>query len=104
MMPPGYVTLNTPGQAFGLEHVSYSVTPGTAAGQVGVSIVSGINTQLYDVAANPLSFTTTNGTITVNSTVIPEPPSIVAWVIATISLSLLLHQHLPRRGGCPQAL
>lgn len=86
MTTPGYVSLTTPGQTFGLEHVSYQVASGTVAGPVAVSIVLGASTQILDVNANLIPFATTNGTITVNSTVIPEPPSLVAWVMAGISL------------------
>jgi hypothetical protein len=103
MTAPGFVTLSTIGQMVGLEHVSFSVAAGTLAGPVALSIVGGSNTQILDLNANLLPFSATNGTVTVSSSAVPEPPSIVAWMIAMSSLSLALwRRKSPGPGSSPQ--
>lgn len=101
---PGSVML-APGQTFGLEHVSYSIAAGTVAGPIGISIVTGNNTNISDVNANFFPVTTTNGTITVTSTAVPEPPSIFAWGIAVLcSLPVFLRQKLFGARGIEQVV
>lgn len=83
---PGYVTLN-PGDLYGLAHVSYSVLAGTPGGAVTVSLLDvGGGTSLSDDAGNPVSFSATNGTITVQS-VVPEPS---AFALAGVGGALAL--------------
>jgi hypothetical protein len=91
MTSPFYTTLNV-GGVYGLEHVTYSVAPGTPLGPIAVSIVGlgGIapSTQIYDVNANPLPFTPNNGTINLVSPV-PEPSSLFLTATAMIGGSLV---------------
>jgi hypothetical protein len=87
MTSPFFTTLNV-GDVYGLEHVTYSVAPGTALGPITVSIVGlGGNfptTQIDDVNVNPLPFTANNGTINVAAPV-PEPSSLVLTLTAMIA-------------------
>jgi hypothetical protein len=90
MTSPGYVTLSAPpSRTVGLEHVSYAVAPGTHAGPVTVSIVSGNKTQLLDLNANTIPFTPTNGTIAIDTAVVPEPSSLLTGIIAAACLVVL---------------
>ncbi|MGP0063241.1 MAG: PEP-CTERM sorting domain-containing protein [Isosphaeraceae bacterium] len=71
-----YYTMVSPGGTFGLEHVTYSVSPGAAPGPVTVSILGlGSTTDTYDIEANPLPTDVSAGTITITSAV-PEPSSL----------------------------
>jgi hypothetical protein len=99
---PGYVTL-TAGEVVGLEHVTYSVAAGTAPGPVSVTIQNiGAGTSLADVNGGLISFTPTNGTITVTPASVPEPSSIVAWAlgIVCVLLGLIRQKLLGGRGSC----
>jgi hypothetical protein len=87
MTAPGYVTL-TAGQTVGIEHVSFAVAPGTLAGDVPVSIVIGDNTQILDVSADILPSNAQDGTITVFSSGVPEPSTLIQASIAA-ALGLL---------------
>jgi hypothetical protein len=83
MNSPGYVTLSAAGIAIvGVENVTFAVAPGTAAGPIAVSIVSGFNTTVLDINANPLPFTTSNGTITVGASAVPEPSTLIQGMTA----------------------
>jgi len=84
---PYFTTLN-PGSTFGLEHVSYSVAPGTKLGPVGVSIMGlGTTTEMTDINASLFSTTSVNGTISIASGV-PEPSSLLLLSSAVIMASM----------------
>ena len=101
MTNPGFVTLDTPGQTFGLEHVSFKVASGTPSGSVAITIVIGDNTQILDVNANPLPFSTVNGAITISgAAAVPEPSTIVSLTIAASALSVVsLRRRSVKRTG-----
>ncbi len=86
MASPGYVSL-APGMTYGLEHVTYSVAPGTTAGPITVIILGQTGpaptTQIDDANGNPTAFAPTSGTILVAPTVTtPEPSSFCLMAIA----------------------
>ena len=89
MTAPGFVTLN-PGDLFGLAHVTYSVDSGAPAGPVVVSLVPA-GTSLSDNNGGPVSFTTSNGTITISTTSVPEPSSIVLVGLG-VALAAMFHR------------
>jgi hypothetical protein len=83
-----YAVSVDPGKTVGIEHVVYSVAPGTAAGQVPVTLVlSNGTTSLNDVDGNPLAFTAANGIITVTGVVVPEPSTLVLLGMAGATLA-----------------
>ena len=83
MTAPGFVTLTGPPTVtVGIEHVTFAVAAGTAEGTVPVSIVIGDSTQILDVNADLLPFTTADGTITISSAVVPEPSSAIMVLTA----------------------
>jgi hypothetical protein len=87
MTSPGFVTLSgPPTETAGVEHVTFAVAAGTPGGAIPVSIVIGDNTQILDVAGNILASTAANGTITINSSAVPEPSSLV---IGSLSAALV---------------
>lgn len=92
---PGFRTLASNG-SFGLEHVTYSVTPGTAAGPIPVSILGvaggAPTTQIDDINGTPFSFIPFNGTITFAT--VPEPASLA---LSEVALSIALGAALSRR-------
>jgi PEP-CTERM motif len=91
MTSPGFVTVSSsPAVTLGIAHVSFGVSAGTPAGAVTVSILTDPNglTQIYDVNADPLPFTAMNGTITVESSAIPEPSSLTLLGLALCGLLL----------------
>jgi hypothetical protein len=92
--PPGFVTLN-PGDIFGLAHVTYSVSSGTSAGPVTVSLVAA-GTSMSDNNGGPVSVTTSNGTITIRAQAVPEPSSLV---LAGLAAALLAAIHRAGKGG-----
>ncbi len=99
--PPFFVSLN-PGDLYGLEHVTYAVAPGASPGPVTVSILGiGSTTQILDVTGNLISFTPTNGTITVVATAVPEPSSFFLSTTALIigaSLAFFARRRKTTRG------
>jgi hypothetical protein len=76
-------TTLTPGQSFGLAHLTYTVAPNAPAGPVSVTFV-GLKggTSLSDPNFVNLNFTPTNGTITVTPATVPEPCSLVLFTTA----------------------
>jgi hypothetical protein len=81
------VTIN-PGDTFGLAHVTYSVTPGAPSAAVPVSLIDiGGGTALADENGNFVSFTTTDGTITVSGTAVPEPASLTLLGLGAASMA-----------------
>jgi hypothetical protein len=81
---PYYVTLTT-GEVVGLEHVTYSVAAGTAPGPVTVTLADiGTGTSLADAIGNNVTFTASNGTITVTPSGVPEPSSLVLMTTALL--------------------
>jgi len=91
MTSPGYVTLSAAGTAIlGVENVTFDVTPGTPAGPIVVSIVSGFNTTVLDVNANSLPFTTADGTITVGASAVPEPSALIQGVTAAAMVLIVV--------------
>jgi PEP-CTERM motif len=90
---PGFVTLMD-GDEFGLAHVTYAVDSGAPAGPVALSLVP-TGTSLSDENGDGVSFTTSNGTITVSGPTVPEPSSLV---LAGLGAALLVLFHrLSRR-------
>ncbi len=85
---PGFITLN-PGDIFGLAHVTYSIDPGAPAGPITVSLVPA-GTSLSDNEGNPVSFTMSEGTITIAASTVPEPSSLV---LAGVGAALLALTH-----------
>ena len=82
--PPYYVTLTT-NQVVGLEHVTYSVAPGTALGPVTVTLADiGVGTSLSDANGGNVTFTPNNGAITVTPSGVPEPSSLVLMTTALL--------------------
>jgi hypothetical protein len=69
----------TPGQSYGLAHVTYQVMAGAAPSMGTISILSdsaGDETSLADFAGNPVGFSTSNGSFIVASAV-PEPSALL---------------------------
>jgi hypothetical protein len=80
--PPYYASLTT-GQTVGLEHVTYSVAAGTAPGPVTITLADiGVGTSLSDAIGDNVTFTPSNGTITVTPSSVPEPCSLVLLATA----------------------
>ncbi len=73
-------TLLNPGDAYGLVNITYTVASNAVIGAHTVTLQGiGGATSLSDAGGNNLSFTPTNGTITVDgSNAVPEPASIVS--------------------------
>ncbi len=75
-------TTLTPGDIFGLAHISFAVAAGTPDGMVLVSLIGYPDaTSLSDADGNPLAFTIVNGQINV----IPEPSSLVLLLTAAVA-------------------
>ncbi len=102
MTAPGYVTLaGPPTETLGLEHVTFTVAPGTPGGIVPVSIMIGPNTQILDINANSFGFDTTNGAITVSGSAVPEPSAIALGLTAAavgLMIGRLRGKHSLRSG------
>jgi hypothetical protein len=79
---PGF-QLVSPGQTYGLAHVTYAISS-TATGGVDTISIHSINvgTSLSDPQGNPLSFTAMNGSISLLS--VPEPASIISAATAVL--------------------
>ena len=100
MTSPGFVTLSgPPTETAGVEHVTFAVAAGTPAGAIPVSIVIGGNTQILDVAGNILASTATNGIITISSSAVPEPSSLLTGSLsaALIGSAVALKRRRSRR-------
>jgi hypothetical protein len=90
---PYYVNV-APGQSVGIEHVVYSVAPGTAAGAVPVTLVlTDSNTSLFDVNGAPVVFTAADGVITVSGVVVPEPSTLLLLGLAGAGLAAWRRRH-----------
>jgi hypothetical protein len=83
-----FTTVN-PGDVFSLGLVSYSVSPTAALGSVA-TIGFGAATSLSDNNFNAVPFTTTNGSITIQTATVPEPSSWVPALLATVIIPLFL--------------
>ena len=70
---------------FGLEHVTFAVAAGTQDGSIRVSIVTGDSTQVLDVNGDLLPFDTSDGTITVSTSAVPEPSTMVMGLAAAVA-------------------
>jgi hypothetical protein len=79
---PGFRTV-TPGETFGLAHVSYAVSPTSPGGTDTIAFGSPA-TSLSDINGLAIPFSISNGSITV--AVVPEPPSLVLGALATTVL------------------
>ena len=83
-----YYTAVSPGDTFGLGHISYAVAPGTTLGPVTVSFESiGGGTSLSDPKGMAIPFTTQNGTIIV-ADVSPTPEPSGAGMLGLMALGL----------------
>jgi hypothetical protein len=71
--PSGSQTINTNG-VFGLLNVQYTVAANAVPGSTG-TLGIGPDTSLSDETGNTVSFTSQNGSVTVASSIIPEPSS-----------------------------
>jgi hypothetical protein len=74
-----YEQLITPGQSYGLAHVTYQVLSGAAPSMGTISILvdsAGDETSLADYAGNSVGFSTSNGSFIVASAV-PEPSALL---------------------------
>ncbi len=80
---PGYRTVD-PGDTFGLGHVSYTVSSSTPTGTDTITIAPSPTTLLTTLDGTPISFGTSNGSITVASA-IPEP-----WALTQGTTAILL--------------
>ena len=81
-----YTTIN-PGDVYTLGLISYTVSASATPGSV-VTIGFGPATSLSDNTFNGVSFTTTNGSITIAAASVPEPASWVPAVLATVLIPL----------------
>ena len=95
-----------PGDTFGLADVRYSVDPSASAGSVSVILEPDPvflpppgGTSLFDPTGAPIPFSMENGTITVQSTAVPEPAT--ATLFLSSGLLLLLRSRFSRRGQKP---
>ncbi len=77
------------GATYGLGNVSYSIDPGALNGEVaGIDFVAYPQTSLTDSDGNNVSFTANSGTITVQTSTVPEPSAAFdiilfgAWLIS----------------------
>jgi hypothetical protein len=79
---PGF-QLVSPGQTYGLAHVTYAISS-TATGGVDTISIDSVNvgTSLSDPQGNPLSFTAMNGSISLLA--VPEPASIISAATAVL--------------------
>ncbi len=83
--PNTFTTLN-PGDSVGLGLISFSVDPNASPGLVPISIISldadnPSGTQLSDPNGNPISFATSDGSIVIGASSVPEPTSLVMALI-----------------------
>lgn len=85
--PNSFTTLN-PGDTFGLGNVNFTVSPTAANPSVATVTFNLSNTSITDAGGGALSFTTTDGAITITSTVTttPEPSG---WVLGAIAFPAL---------------
>ena len=90
-LPPANGVTLTPGQSFGVAHVSYQVAANAVGGTVPVPLVGiGSGTALSDETGGSIAdFSTRTGTITILAAV-PEPSSILLFAVglAVILLSI----------------
>jgi hypothetical protein len=92
MTLPGTVTVSSsPPVTYGIENVTFAVAAGTPDGAITVSILAGDNglTQIYDINGSPFPMTAINGTISVGSSAVPEPSSLLMGIIAATGLILI---------------
>src|SRR5262249_26118792 len=89
------VTL-TPGQSFGLAHVSFQVAANAAGGDVPVPLGGiGTSTALADENGMPIDFNTQAGTISILAP-IPEPSSLALLTIGVAGILIGVRRVLPR--------
>ena len=96
---PGFVTVSSsPAVTFGIEHVRFDVAAGTPAGAVTVSILTDPDglTQINDLTGDLLPFTARNGTITIGTSAVPEPSSLLMGIIAATGLVFIKRLRIPR--------
>jgi hypothetical protein len=82
---PGFQVV-APGQSYGLALVTYMVSSLAPPGAVGTISINSINagTSLSDDQGNLLSFTPVNGSISLLSSSVPEPASIIPAATAVL--------------------
>jgi hypothetical protein len=79
-----------PGAIYGLGNVSYSIAPGAVNGEVAeVDFVPYPNTSLSDNNFNNVPFTAESGTITVQTSTIPEPSAAIPLAGAVLLVACL---------------
>jgi hypothetical protein len=85
--PPDFFVTVAPGQTYGLGHVTYSVASGTHPGVIPDSLLNlGTTTELLDVSDHVITSSVSNGSITVVGTSVPEPSSLILWLITAVTL------------------
>jgi hypothetical protein len=96
-LPPLNGMTLTPGQSFGLAHVSYQVAANATGGDVSVPLVGiGSGTALADENGVPIvDFSTQAGTISILASV-PEPSSVVLLAIGFAVILIGARGVLPR--------
>ena len=89
---------SSPAVTFGIEHVRFDVAAGTPAGAVTVSILTDPDglTQINDLTGDLLPFTARNGTITIGTSAVPEPSSLLMGIIAATGLVFIKRLRIPR--------
>lgn len=80
---PGFTTID-PGATYALGLVSYSVSASATAGDT-IGIGSGLATSLSGSDTNPVAFATTDGSITVAGSAVPEPGTLTGGTMRSQS-------------------
>ncbi len=95
LYPSGSQTINV-GDVFGLLNVQYTVASGAVAGTSG-TLGIGPDPSLSDSTGAGVSLTTQAGSITIATSSIPEPSSVILLAVGCAAVALRSARKLPAR-------
>jgi hypothetical protein len=92
VVTPNTFTTLRPGDSFGLGLISFTVDASAGPGFVPISIIplnadNFAGTQLSDPDGNPISFLTSDGGITIRTSVVPEPSSMTLALLGAAAMA-----------------